>query len=329
MFSLPDKGEGAHDVQSIMFQEHLDVLMAGLLGTDCVLTGLDVTAQGSPNMTVAVAKGSVLSNGALFAVAANASVTISAANATNPRLDYVVITSAGAIAVRAGTAAAVPKPPARTANDVVLAMVYVPANDTTISTNQITDLRIIRGGSANGGGAPILLKKVTTPVTFNTTSAIQTYFTLTVPSGMLLAGQIIHVECGGTILCNSGTPTFTLTISFGGTTMFADVTTAGAADADRIPWRLEFDLIGQGTSDQALNGQLHFGQLTAKTAPTTGVGEMLTPTAVANIQPAVPLNGSSAVNADTGNQDLLVRWTMSVSNAADEVSMEFATAQLV
>src|SRR3990170_8575724 len=125
--TLPDKGEGDNDLQSVLFQEYLEVLVAGISGVDCVLSGLAVT--GGADMTPAVAKGSVLSNKTMFAVAA-ADVTITTADATNPRLDLIVVTSAGALAVRAGTAAANPKPPARTANDVVIAIVYVPPTDT-------------------------------------------------------------------------------------------------------------------------------------------------------------------------------------------------------
>lgn len=142
-FTIPDKGEGANDLQSVFFQEYIDILVAGLQGVDCVISGCAVTAQGAPDMTVAVASGNVNTNGVYKAVT-GANGTITAADATNPRLDLVVITSAGAIAVRAGTSAASPKPPAKTANDVILAVVYIPATDTTISTNQITDLRVMR-----------------------------------------------------------------------------------------------------------------------------------------------------------------------------------------
>jgi hypothetical protein len=140
-WTIPDKGEGANDLQSIAFQEYLDVLVAGTSGLDCVLSGCAVT--GGSDMTPAVASGIVRSNGVRFVVA-GADVTIGTADGTNPRLDLVVVTSAGALAVRAGTAAAAPKPAARTANDVVLAVVYVPASDTTIGTTQITDLRVMR-----------------------------------------------------------------------------------------------------------------------------------------------------------------------------------------
>src|SRR3990170_6103785 len=116
--TLPDIGEGDSDLQAILFQEYLEVLVAGINGLDCVLSGLVVT--GGADMTPAVAKGSVLSNGVMFAVAA-ADVTIGTADATNPRLDLIVVTSAGALAVRAGTPAANPKPATRSANDVVIA----------------------------------------------------------------------------------------------------------------------------------------------------------------------------------------------------------------
>lgn len=151
-FTLPDKGEGLSDLQSLLFQEYLEVEHAAILGTDCVLQGGDlsyagclVTPQGSPNMTVAVATGEVQSNGVWFSVT-GANATISAADATNPRLDLIVVDSAGAIQTRTGTAAAfstssTPKPPNRTANDVVLAVVYVAANAASIVGAAITDLR--------------------------------------------------------------------------------------------------------------------------------------------------------------------------------------------
>jgi len=141
MWTLPDKGEAFHDNQSILFQEYLDVVIAAFGGSEFVIGGCGVTAQGLPDMTVAVAAGAVNTNYKPKTVSAG-NVTITAADATNPRFDLIVANSAGTKAARAGTPAANPKPPARTANDVVLAVVYVPANDTTIASNQIVDLRV-------------------------------------------------------------------------------------------------------------------------------------------------------------------------------------------
>jgi hypothetical protein len=320
---LVDKGVGVNDIQSVMFQTYWDALKAAINGIDCVLSGGVCSAQGTPDMTIAVAKAGVLTNGVLKAVAAG-NATIGAADATNPRLDLVVINSAGAIATRAGTAAANPKPPARTANDVVLAVVYVPANDTTMGETQIIDARFLRTQG------PITIAKVTSPVTFNTTLAIQTLLSVLFPSGLFLSGKVARVRCGGTFLFNSGTPTLTFTIAYGGTTLFADVSIAGAVDADRGAWRIEFDLIAQANNDQALNGYITFSPVIAqRIAATTGVGDMLLSATAANANLQTPINGAAAVDSDAADRTLTVQQTMSVSNIADEVLMEYATVELV
>lgn len=138
---IPDKGTADNDIQSIAFQIDWEVQSAAMARVDYIVSGCEATQQGSPNMTIACAAGVVVSNGQRFDVAAG-NWTIGTADATHPRIDLIVITSAGARAVRAGTAAAAPKPPARTANDVVCGHVYVPANDTTITDGQITRGRL-------------------------------------------------------------------------------------------------------------------------------------------------------------------------------------------
>ncbi|MBK7086912.1 MAG: hypothetical protein IPH53_20600 [Flavobacteriales bacterium] len=46
MWTIPDKGEGDNDIQSILFQEYLETLVAGVDGLDCVLVGCAVTGAG-------------------------------------------------------------------------------------------------------------------------------------------------------------------------------------------------------------------------------------------------------------------------------------------
>jgi hypothetical protein len=316
-WTVPDKGEGDNDIQSILFQEYLDVLVAGLTGIECVLVGCGVT--GGSDMTPAVAKGAVLSNGVLLPVTAG-DVTIGTADGTHPRIDLIVVNSSGTKAVRAGTAAAAPKPPARSANDVVLAAVYVPASDTTIGTGAITDLRVLRTVG------PIVVHKVTSPVTFNTTSSIQTYVTLTVPNGLLLSGRILRLRAGGNYFSNSGTPTWTFTIAYGGTTMYADATTTTTADAtERGGWRVDLDIVAQGNSDQALSGQINFQTPGGKSAVTTGIaGDLSVATHVAS-----PAAGSAAVDSDAADRTLTLQITMSVNNANVETVMEYATVELL
>lgn len=315
-FNLPDKGVGADNVQSVMFNTYWAAMQAAGQGVDCVLSGLVASAQGTPDMTVAIAKGSVLTNGILKAIAAG-NATIGAADATNPRIDLVVINSSGTIATRAGTAAANPKPAALTANDVLVAIVWIPANDTAINSNQIIDARFIRTQGS------ITVAKTTSPVTFNTTLVIQTYFTLTLPSGLFLAGRQLEVECGGNYLSNSGTPTWTLTIAYGGTTLFADATGATTADTDRGAWRVRFTLNAQSNTAQQLVGLVDFQTPGAKTAATTGIGDLAATTDV-----HATIRGTSAVDSDAADRTLTVQWTMSVSNVAVETVMDYARAVL-
>lgn len=323
MFTIPDSGEAQNDIQTILFQEDVNALIEGLSRYNCVLSGGAVTAQGSPNMTVAVAKCAVLSQGTLFAVAASASLAISAADATNPRLDYVVVNASGALAVRTGTPAAAPKPPARTAGDVVLAQIYVPATDTTISSDQITDRRV---EVVNG---PVTIYKTTAAVaTNNTASAIHilnpTGSGLTIPDGLFLAGKHLRVRAGGNMLFNSGTPTVTLIVSYGGTTMFSDVSAATTADADRGTWAIDLQLSAQANNDQTLGGIFAMPIIGAKTAPTTGLGDAWSTASAVNA-----LSGAAAVDSNAGNRVLAITITLSVANAANEVVTEYCTVELI
>lgn len=139
-FDVPDEADAAFVPQARLFSTDLNIVTLGS-GLTGVVSGCAVTAQGSPDMTVAVAAGVVLVAGAVKAVTSG-NVTIAAADATNPRIDVVVADSTGAKQRRGGTAAASPRPPTLTSGDVALAMVYVPANDTAINSNQIIDKRV-------------------------------------------------------------------------------------------------------------------------------------------------------------------------------------------
>ena len=141
-FSILDNDVSFDPNQSRWMSTDIDILASALGGVG-VFSGCDVTAQGSPDMTVAVAAGFIrIASGYAIVVAAG-NVSISAANGTNPRIDLISVSNAGVKTATAGTAAASPKPPAIPSGHVALAMVYVPANDTTIATNQITDKRVV------------------------------------------------------------------------------------------------------------------------------------------------------------------------------------------
>lgn len=140
-YTIPDNDEAFNTNQSVIMQTDINALVAGI-GGDGVISGCAVTAQGSPDMTVAVASGTVRIS-AVNVTVSSGNVTITTADGTNPRIDLIVVNSSGTKSVSAGTAAASPKAPDIPASSVLLAMVYVPASDTTIATDQITDKRVV------------------------------------------------------------------------------------------------------------------------------------------------------------------------------------------
>jgi len=322
-WTIPDKGEGDNDIQSILFQEYLECLVAGINGVDCVLSGCAVT--GGADMTPAVAKGAVLSNKVLKAVAAG-DVTIGAADATNPRIDLIVVNSAGTKAVRAGTAAAAPKPPARSANDVVIAAVYVPANDTSIETTKITDLRVMREHG------PICIHKETaTKTQANSLSTVSIFNTAPViPSGLFLAGRVLRVRAFGNFLHNSTTAvTYTLRILYGGTVIFNDVSISfgTTADADRCAWRLEFDITAQANNNQRMGGSFWYSAI-LPVAPTTGIGDIGTDEN-GGAGPIGSATGGIAVDSDAADRTLDIDFDMSAANASIEWVCQGITVELI
>lgn len=141
-FKIPITDSGNFNQnQARIYTTDFDALVQGVKG-EGVVSGCAVTAQGTPDMTVAVAAGTVKIAGALATVASG-NATITAAHATLPRWDIVVSNSSGTTSVTAGTAASSPLLPAIPASSVILAAVYVPAADTAIAGGQITDKRVI------------------------------------------------------------------------------------------------------------------------------------------------------------------------------------------
>lgn len=125
---------------------------------------LKVAQNGTPNMSVLVAAGGGLIRGTQSAVQgvyaltndASTNLSISAANASNPRRDIVILQARdnafdaggindGRLVVVAGTPAASPVDPSLASypNALVLARVAVAANATSITNANITDLRSI------------------------------------------------------------------------------------------------------------------------------------------------------------------------------------------
>lgn len=103
-----------------------------------IISGCEVTEQGSPTMVYTVAAGIASLDGSEVTVAGG-SATIPTADATNPRWDLISLNSSGSIVVTAGTAAADPDIPDLPANSIYLRSCYVDAGDTAAATE--ADLR--------------------------------------------------------------------------------------------------------------------------------------------------------------------------------------------
>ena len=148
-FTIPNEADAFSANQAEPDSVDFDILVAGYSASG-VLSGCAVTAQGTPDMTVAVASGFVIVAGVVAAVT-GANATIGAADGSNPRFDLITINNSGTIATTAGTASSNPVFPAIPASSIVLASIYAPATDTAIETNQITDKRVFVNFADNVG----------------------------------------------------------------------------------------------------------------------------------------------------------------------------------
>lgn len=139
-FSIKDKSEATYTDLSRLYQTDLDALVLAHQGIG-VLTGCAVTAQGSPDMTVAVAAGKVAPDTGYATVSAG-NATITSADGTHPRIDLITAAANGTRTVTAGTPAAAPLPPDIPSGHILLAYVYVPAGISTIDSTRISDRRL-------------------------------------------------------------------------------------------------------------------------------------------------------------------------------------------
>lgn len=107
-----------------------------------VISGLTTYAQATPNMTVGVLNGVVhLSDGTRLSSVGSSSVTISNADASNPRIDIIYLKSDATIGYLVGTPLPSPVAPSTPTGGFLLSQIYVSANATNITSSNITDKR--------------------------------------------------------------------------------------------------------------------------------------------------------------------------------------------
>src|SRR5215471_3568481 len=140
-FTIPNAASAEDPTQAqVDSRDFGDMLVQGFQQTG-VVSGCAVTAQGTPNMTVAVAAGTVMIGG-VNATVAGGNVTITAADPTNARFDLICVDSGGTKSAVAGSPSANPIFP-DPAGKVVIAAVRVPAAASSINAAKIVDKRVI------------------------------------------------------------------------------------------------------------------------------------------------------------------------------------------
>jgi len=118
-----------------------DILDTGGYG---IISGGVVSTQIVPNMTVQVTVCPLrTSTGARQIANANTSLSITAADTTNARIDIVYVDSTGIIQYLQGTASATPVAPTTPVGGQLLAQINVTANATSITSANIIDKRKI------------------------------------------------------------------------------------------------------------------------------------------------------------------------------------------
>ena len=106
-----------------------------------VVSGLEVTAQDTPNMTVNVSEGIIyMQDGERFEVEADTKAVVEA-DTENPRIDIIYINGTGEVSYMQGIAEVEPTAPETPLGSQLLAEIAVAKNATAIETENITDKR--------------------------------------------------------------------------------------------------------------------------------------------------------------------------------------------
>jgi hypothetical protein len=157
-------------------------------------------------------------NSVVGAVFAGGNVVLTTQDATLPRVDVIVITSAGAVSAIAGTPKALtatsgPVPTAPSSSQLEIARIYVPASGTALSAASITDRRVPLAASALATAGIVKNYKSATQVfTTNTTFAD---ITGAKAATLHLHVRIINGSTAGTVVLQGAQNSSNSTTTFG------------------------------------------------------------------------------------------------------------------
>jgi hypothetical protein len=128
--------------EKFLFGHDLNTMVDAHQGNG-VIVGLATTPSGVPDMQTHVAVGTYIANGTIVIKSSITDLTHDASDPSDPRYDVIQADDGGTIDIKKGTAASSPIVPDHDANHIRLAIVYIAAGTTTITSGAITDARII------------------------------------------------------------------------------------------------------------------------------------------------------------------------------------------
>lgn len=150
---IPNYADAGYSAQAEVDSVDFEIVLDGIEGYG-VLSGCAVSAKSPETTAVAVASGSVKLGSSTVTVTAQ-DVSVPTGDATYPRFDLIYVDASGP-ARRAGTPSASPVFPSIPATSAILAAVYVPAGDSAVGTNQITDKRVTVPATATTAVATLI-----------------------------------------------------------------------------------------------------------------------------------------------------------------------------
>ena len=168
---------------------------------------------------------------------------------------------------------------------------------------------------------PGIIDKSTTNVVQSGTTSTN-LISYSVPANTLGINGIMRISMNGIWLSGGNGRTITITVSYGGTTLYA-ATSGTLANAITVPWRMEFQLAANNSATaQTLTGQITLSQ-GATTGVTTGFGTLSVGTTAPEVSAAI--SGTSAV-ASTSAQTFTVAV---VQNGAGTLTKYFHTIEIL
>jgi hypothetical protein len=166
-FTIPNYADAFNTAQAGPDKVDFDIFTSAS-GYTGVSTGGAVTFSSALIFNVAAGNGLISGDPVVWAAG---SVTLNAADASNPRFDLVSVKNDSTLNKTTGTAAVAPVFPAIPASSMILAAIYVPANETTSQSNRIVDKRTsIPPGILDASGVVIGTEATDGVVTVGATS---------------------------------------------------------------------------------------------------------------------------------------------------------------